>query len=106
MSKQYAGQLYINGGWCDASDGRTFEVLNPFDESVVGTAADATVEDVSAAVGAARNASDTTTWSTDVRFRRHCLTQLEQGLMKVKAQLADMATQEAGIPSNQANLMD
>lgn len=46
-------QLYINGQWRDSSDGSTFEVLNPFDESVIATVASATVEDGIAAIDAA-----------------------------------------------------
>ncbi|WP_236787740.1 aldehyde dehydrogenase family protein [Amycolatopsis sp. GM8] len=100
------GRLYIDGAWREAANGATFEVRNPFDESLVGTAADATGRDVADAVGAARTAFDTTTWPTDVDFRKHCLRQLEEGLGKVKAELAGMATREAGIPANQANLID
>jgi aldehyde dehydrogenase (NAD+) len=101
-----ARRLYIDGEWREAANGATFDVLNPFDESLVGAAADATAEDVADAVSAARTAFDTTNWSTDVDFRKHCLRQLEEGLGKVKAELAEMATREAGIPANQANLID
>ena len=78
MGTQREGKLFIGGEWRPASDGRTFEVMNPADESVVGTAADATLEDVSAAVGAARTAFDTTAWPADRDFRRGCLQQTQE----------------------------
>src|ERR1700722_12258007 len=106
MNEPREGKLFFDGEWRAASDAGTFEVINPADESFVGTAADATAADVSDAVGAARTAFDTTTWSTDVDFRRACLRQLSAGLQKAGAELAQMATLEAGIPSNQAYLID
>ncbi|MCF3932928.1 NAD-dependent succinate-semialdehyde dehydrogenase [Acuticoccus sp. M5D2P5] len=49
-------QLYIGGQWRDASDGGTFEVLNPADEQVLATVASGTVEDAKAALEAADGA--------------------------------------------------
>ncbi|WP_108663587.1 NAD-dependent succinate-semialdehyde dehydrogenase [Acuticoccus kandeliae] len=46
-------QLYIGGQWRDASDGGTFDVLNPADESVLATVASGTVADAKAALDAA-----------------------------------------------------
>ena len=105
MNGPREGTLFIDGKWRTASDGSTFEVINPADESFVGTAADATADDVSDAVRAARTAFDTTTWSTDTDFRRKCLQQLSAGLQKAAGDLAQMATLEAGIPSNQGYLI-
>ena len=106
MSTSREGHLYIDGEWRAASDGATFAVVNPADESHVGTAAQATAADVSSAVGAARRAFDTTTWSTDLEFRKRCIRQLDEGLRKVAGELAEYATLEAGIPSSQADLID
>lgn len=106
MSTSREGQLYIDGEWRQASDGGRFDVVNPFDESIIGTAADASGDDVAAAVGAARRAFDETDWSTDIEFRTHCLRQLEAGLRKVAPDLATYATLEAGIPSSQADLIE
>ena len=46
-------QLYINGKWCDASDGKRFAVNNPFDESVIAQVSSATVADAQLALAAA-----------------------------------------------------
>jgi aldehyde dehydrogenase (NAD+) len=106
MNEPREGRLFIDGKWRAASDGSTFEVINPADESLVGIAADATALDVSDAIRAARTAFDKTTWATNIDFRRKCLQQLLAGLAKAAGDLAQMATFEAGIPSSQSNLID
>ena len=106
MTEPREGKLFIDGKWRTAADGATFDDINPADESLVGTAADATAGDVSAAIHAARTAFDTTRWPTDVDFRRRCLRQLSAGLRKAAGDLAAMATLEAGTPSSQGSLID
>ena len=54
FSAEYEGRLFIAGEFREAASGRRFDVVNPADESVVGTAADAEPTDVSDAVAAAR----------------------------------------------------
>lgn len=49
-------QLYINGTWRDASDGATFDVLNPANETVLASVANGTVDDALACLGAAEAA--------------------------------------------------
>jgi acyl-CoA reductase-like NAD-dependent aldehyde dehydrogenase len=41
MRPEYEGRLFIDGEFREAESGNRFEVINPADESVVGTAADA-----------------------------------------------------------------
>ncbi len=53
---QFKNQLYINGQWQDASDGGTFDVLNPADETVLTSVASGTVEDALACLDAAEAA--------------------------------------------------
>lgn len=53
---EFLNKLYINGTWRDASDGGTFEVLNPADESVLAEVASGTVEDALACLDAAEEA--------------------------------------------------
>ncbi|MEM9475820.1 MAG: NAD-dependent succinate-semialdehyde dehydrogenase [Pseudomonadota bacterium] len=53
---RFKTQLYINGQWRDASDGGTFDVLNPADETVLATVASGTVEDAMACLDAAEAA--------------------------------------------------
>ena len=60
---EHEGRLYINGKFRDARSGRRYDVINPADESVVSTAADADADDVSDAIAAARKTADETTWA-------------------------------------------
>ncbi len=46
-------RLYINGQWRAASDGGSFDVLNPADETVLATVASGTVDDAMACLNAA-----------------------------------------------------
>ena len=55
MSK-LKNQLYIGGEWRDASDGATFDVLNPADETVLTQVASGTVSDAMACLDAAEAA--------------------------------------------------
>lgn len=93
----YEGRLFINGEFREAASGRRYEVLNPADDSVIGTAADAGPEDVDEAITAARRAFDETSWGTDHKFRRHCLEQLQAGLREEAAAFGELTIAEAGI---------
>jgi acyl-CoA reductase-like NAD-dependent aldehyde dehydrogenase len=63
-------QLLIGGGWRDASDGGTYEDFNPATGAKIADVADATRDDVNAAVSAARRAFDTGKWLTMAASRR------------------------------------
>lgn len=78
------------------STGRTFPSVNPATGAVVGHAPDASVEEAEQAIAAARRAFDTTTWSTDVAFRIHCLDQLHQALLDHVEELRDLTIAEVG----------
>ena len=99
MTTQYEGRLFIDGEFREASSGRRFDVINPADESIVGTAADAAPDDVADAVSAARRAADETSWATDHAFRKHCLEQLQGALRKEADEIRALMTAEAGVPS-------
>lgn len=92
------GRLYIGGEFREAATGGRFDVLSPSDESVVGTAADAQAEDVSAAVGAARRAADETSWGSDHLLRQRVLRQLQDALRKEAAAARQIQIAEAGTP--------
>ncbi|SNQ52243.1 NAD-dependent aldehyde dehydrogenase [Frankia canadensis] len=94
------GRLYIDGQFREAAGGGRFEVINPADETVVGTAADGQAEDVAAAVTAARRAADETSWATDHAFRQRVLRQLQDALAKEAAALKAVQIAEAGTPAS------
>jgi succinate-semialdehyde dehydrogenase/glutarate-semialdehyde dehydrogenase len=48
--------LYINGQWSPASDGRRFDVMNPADETVIASVASASIDDARRALDAAQDA--------------------------------------------------
>ena len=52
----------IDGKWVPAVSGRTFEVFNPANDSVIAHAAEGEQEDINRAVSAARRAFDSGPW--------------------------------------------
>jgi aldehyde dehydrogenase (NAD+) len=91
-------RLLIGGRLVEATGGATYENTNPATEKVIGRVADATREDVEAAVAAARKAFDETSWSTDPALRVRCLRQLQEGLTKHVDQLRQSIVAEVGAP--------
>src|ERR1700754_4941933 len=55
-------QLFIGGQWSAGSAGRTFETIDPANGEVLGTAVEATADDVDAAVEAATRAFADPAW--------------------------------------------
>ncbi len=91
-------RLLINGVLRAASDGSTYENINPASGSIIGVSADAISEDADAAVAAARRAFDSTSWSSDRDFRLHCLRQLKGQLTKHSDELRQVIVSEVGSP--------
>src|SRR4051794_6035025 len=95
-------RLLIDGQLRCAAGDRTYENINPATEEVVGRAADASAEDMRAAIGAARTAFDEGSWATDSTFRAHCLRQLHEALLRhapeIRAAIrAEVGATEAGL---------
>src|SRR6185503_18891994 len=88
----------IGGRLVGASNGATFDNVNPATEEVIGVCADGTKDDMMAAIGAARRAFDETRWSVDQAFRKKCLTQLAEALAAAKDELREIVVAEAGSP--------
>jgi phenylacetaldehyde dehydrogenase len=78
-------QNLIAGKWVPAVSGRSFEVFNPADDSVIAHAAEGEAEDINRAVAAARRAFDSGPW------RR--MTPSERG--KVVWRIGDLILQHA-----------
>ena len=91
-------RLLIDGSLVPASDGATFDNINPATEQVIGVAADAGPADTEAAIAAARRAFDETSWSTDVAFRVRCLRQLNEALTANVEELRAATVAEVGAP--------
>ncbi|OBH16860.1 aldehyde dehydrogenase [Mycobacterium sp. E342] len=91
-------RMFIDGRLRDASSGQVIDNINPANEEVLGVAADAGAEDMAEAIAAARRAFDTTEWSTNRDFRRHCLHQLHDALQYEKEDMRAELVAEAGAP--------
>ena len=88
----------IDGQLVPASNGGSFDNINPATEEVIGTAADGTKDDMENAIAAARRAFDETDWSTNHPFRKHCLEQLNAALAEAREDLRQIVVAEAGSP--------
>jgi aldehyde dehydrogenase (NAD+) len=91
-------RMLVDGELVAAGRGATFDNINPATEEVIGAAPDADATDMERAIGAARRAFDTTTWSTDTELRRRCLTQLRDALQANVETLRTMVVAETGAP--------
>lgn len=89
--------LFIDGELVAGGAGR-YPTVNPATEEVLGTAADATTEDMSRALDAARRAFDTTAWSSDAALRVRCIRQLQQAMREHIEELREITMAEVGAP--------
>ena len=90
--------MLIDGKLCLASDGRTFENINPATEASIGVVPDAHERDVDEAISSARSAFDETTWSTDHAFRKRCLEQLQAAMESEREEFRAELVAEVGAP--------
>lgn len=95
----------IDGKLVDASDGSTFDNVNPATEDVIGDVADGTKDDMLQAVSAARRAFDETDWANDQALRARCVQQLYEGLLEEKEQLRSIVVHECGAPVSLSSFM-
>jgi aldehyde dehydrogenase (NAD+) len=91
-------RMLIDGRLRPARSGRTFEVVNPATEEVLGVVADAGPDDLDEAVDAARTAFDRSGWSTDVGLRVRGLRQLQAAFMAHADEIRAMTVAETGSP--------
>ena len=87
--------LYIGGQWRSASDGATFEVIDPATEEVLAEVASGSIEDALAAVAAAHAAGKA--WAaTAPRQRSEVLRKSFELLMQRKEEFARLIVLESG----------
>ena len=90
-------KLFINGEWKDSSDNVTLKTYNPATGELLAELADATEEDVNAAVDAARNAF--TSWSKTTPIERaHILNKIADIIDENKEYLATIESMDNGKP--------
>src|SRR5687767_953527 len=90
-------QLFIDGTWGPASDGATFDTLDPSTGEVLAQVAHATRDDVDRAVRAARRALEQGPWArVDAVERGKLLFALADLIEKNAEPLAHLETQNSG----------
>src|ERR1700730_87515 len=89
-------KLYIDGVMRGAADGKTYDNIGPWTGDVVGKAADATAQDVNAAISAARRAFDETDWSTRHSFRHELMVKYRDLLVANRDRLVEIVRHEVG----------
>lgn len=95
--------LYINGEWIKPKYDGLFDVINPATEDLIHKAPAASVDDVDAAVKAARQAFDTGPWSRMTGHKRaNYLRLIAQSIRAKQNQLAEMEVMDNGKPLPEA----
>ena len=103
MTIWHEEHLLIDGELVPAAGGANYETIDPATEAVLGTAADATVDDAARAIVAARRAFDATDWSRDHAFRVRCLRQLHAALQDNFDHMREIIVREVGAPVSSTN---
>jgi (Z)-2-((N-methylformamido)methylene)-5-hydroxybutyrolactone dehydrogenase len=90
-------QMFIDGAWCDASDGGRIDSVNPANGNIWATFPAATASDVDRAVEAAHRAMYQGPWaSTTATQRGHLLRKLGERLAAEADQIARIETIDTG----------
>lgn len=101
-------KLLIGGEWVDASDGKTFDSINPANEEAHARIASATRDDVERAVAAARKAVDEGPWGSKIsgHKRSKILTKIGDLINQNKDELAALETRDTGKPLGESKNID
>jgi aldehyde dehydrogenase (NAD+) len=91
-------RMLIDGELVEAASGKRFDNVNPATEEVLGQVADAGADDMRRAIAAARRAFDETDWSTNHKFRKRCLEQLQAAIESEQEEMRHELVAEVGCP--------
>jgi acyl-CoA reductase-like NAD-dependent aldehyde dehydrogenase len=101
------GRLYIGGSWREAAAGARTDVLNPATGQVIATVAAGGVEDIDAAVSAARAAFESGVWSRlSGRARSRVLARASAMMREREDELALAESLDVGKPITFAHVVD
>jgi aldehyde dehydrogenase (NAD+) len=89
-------KLYIDGVMRRAAGDKTYDNIGPWTGEVVGVAADASADDVNAAIAAARRAFDETDWAQQHDYRFQLMKKYRDVLYANREKLVQIARLEAG----------
>ncbi len=91
--------MYVDGRWCEASDGGTRELINPANDRPVASVAEGTHEDAERAIKSARAAFDDGPWvEMNTVDRARLLTQVADKIDEYGAELSRIDTLNNGKP--------
>ncbi|PTW59827.1 succinate semialdehyde dehydrogenase [Breoghania corrubedonensis] len=94
-------QLFIDGDWCDAADGRTLEIVDPATGQEIGRLAHAGKADLDRALAAVERGFKV--WSETPAFTRYKLMRKAADLLRQRASdIAWLMTKEQGKPLGQS----
>jgi succinate-semialdehyde dehydrogenase / glutarate-semialdehyde dehydrogenase len=94
-------QLFIDGQWCDAADGRSLAVVNPATGAEIGRVAHAGIKDLDRALAAAQKGFEK--WRTMPAIERAKIMRAAAVLLKERADaIATTMSQEQGKPLAEA----
>lgn len=90
-------KMYIDGKWVDALSGKTREIINPYDSSVIAEVPEGDREDARAAINAARQAFDNGQWvSTPATERGRLVYRLGDLIEANRQELAELESLDTG----------
>ncbi|MBE0489101.1 MAG: betaine-aldehyde dehydrogenase [Halomonas sp.] len=105
MTQRNPLPLYIDGREVDASSGATFEIVNPFDGSLLARVQQAAAADVDAAVAAARRGQRE--WAAMSGMARGRILQRAVALLRERNdELAELETRNTGKPISETATVD
>jgi phenylacetaldehyde dehydrogenase len=97
----------IGGKWVPAASGKTFEVFNPADASVIARVPDSEPEDINRAVAAARRAFDSSPWRRMTPSERGRLVwRIGDLILEHADELAELESLDNGKPRAVARIAD
>jgi gamma-glutamyl-gamma-aminobutyraldehyde dehydrogenase len=101
------GRAFIDGEYCAAVSGRTFDCVSPIDGRVLANVAECGTEDVAHAVAAARRAFEARVWAgLDPRARKAILLRWAALIRAHLDELALLETLDAGKPIGDTTTVD
>ena len=97
----------INGRWVGSASGKTFDVFNPADESLIARAAEGDAEDIDRAVSAARRAFESGPWPRMTPSERgKLLWRIGDLILQHGDELAELESIDNGKPRAVARVAD
>ncbi|WP_158738157.1 betaine-aldehyde dehydrogenase [Alteribacillus sp. YIM 98480] len=90
-------KMFINGEWVSASSGKTRTIINPFNQETIAEVPEGDETDTQAAIDAARNAFDESSWPhTPGTERGKLVLKIAELIERDKKELAELETLDTG----------